>query len=54
MPTAELARIFSDSKSIDGRALNRAGVQPFRAVSARLFYLFASALRRRNLEQVAR
>jgi len=35
---AELRRVFSDAKTIDSPALNRAGVQPFRAVVARALY----------------
>jgi Phytanoyl-CoA dioxygenase (PhyH) len=34
----DVARIFTDAKTVDSRALNRAGVQPLRAVTARLLY----------------
>lgn len=34
----EVARVFTGDKTIDGRALNLAGVQPFRAVLARFLY----------------
>lgn len=37
-PVNELARVFTDAKTVDSRALNLAGVQPFRAVTARLLY----------------
>ncbi len=37
-PTSEFARLFTAEKTIEDRALNLAGVQPLRAVLARLLY----------------
>jgi hypothetical protein len=37
-PVAEITRVFTDAKVVDSRALNLAGVQPFRAVLARFLY----------------
>jgi hypothetical protein len=34
----DLAGVFTDSKTVENRALNRAGAQPFRAVLARFLY----------------
>jgi hypothetical protein len=35
---ADLARVFTGDKTVDNRALNAAGVQPLRAIVARLLY----------------
>jgi hypothetical protein len=37
-PLADVAKVFTDAKAVDSRALNRAGVQPFRTVVARSLY----------------
>jgi Phytanoyl-CoA dioxygenase (PhyH) len=49
-----LSEIFSASKGVQSRALNRAGVQPFRAVSARLIYRIAAAGRAGELDDLLR
>ena len=49
-----LSQIFSASKGVESRALNRAGVQPFRAVSARLIYRIAAARHAGNLDNLLR
>ncbi len=37
-PVTDIARVFTGDKTIESRALNLAGIQPFRAVAARLLY----------------
>jgi hypothetical protein len=37
-PVTEIARVFTDAKTVDSRALNLAGAQPFRSVLARFLY----------------
>ena len=49
-----LSQIFSASKGVESRALNRAGVQPFRAVSARLIYRIAAAGHAGKLDDLLR
>jgi hypothetical protein len=52
MRGAGLSEIFSASKGVQSQALNRAGVQPFRAVSARLLYRIAAVGRPEQLEDL--
>ena len=49
-----LSQVFSASKGVESRALNRAGVQPFRAVSARLIYRIAAAGHAGKLDNLLR
>jgi hypothetical protein len=54
MAPSQLSLIFSSSKGVQSQALNRAGVQPFRAVSARLIYRVAAATRTAKLHELSR
>ena len=54
MPGTGLSEIFSASKGVQSQALNRAGVQPFRAVSARLIYRIAAVGRAGKLDDLLR
>ena len=49
-----LSQIFSASKGVDSRALNRAGVQPFRAVSRATDLRIAAAGRAGKLDDLSR
>jgi hypothetical protein len=48
------SQIFSAAKGIESRPLNWAGVQPFRALSARLLYRIAAAGRAERLDDLTR
>src|SRR5262245_7254649 len=54
MPRTGLSDIFSASKNVQSQVLNRAGVQPFRAVSARLIYRIAAVGRAGKLDDLLR
>lgn len=54
MPGSTRGQIFGGSKAVENRALNRVGVQPCRAVSARLLSRVIATVRRSGLTELTR